>query len=77
LWLQKLAERLGWDNVLLNSPVAHIDHDEFAGAIIATTDGRRFQAKRVIVAVPPTLAHTKITYRPQLQTLVLSSYYFI
>ena len=58
----KLAHRLG-DRVKLNAPVRRIVQ-EGGGCVVHTGRGR-LHAKRVIVAVPPTLAG-RIRYTPQM-----------
>src|SRR5439155_4152058 len=58
----RMASQLG-DRVKLNAPVRRIVQDE--GGCVVHTDRGRLHAKRVIVAVPPTLAG-RIRYSPQL-----------
>ncbi len=59
----RLAERLG-DAVELNAPVDAID---WSGpkAVVTTRGGRSFEARRVVLAVPPALAG-RITMTPEL-----------
>ena len=60
----RIARRLG-GRVLLGSPVERIVQQE--GGVTAYTAGLQVQAKRAIVAIPPTLAG-RIEYRPRLPT---------
>ncbi|TXK18806.1 flavin monoamine oxidase family protein [Homoserinibacter sp. GY 40078] len=60
-----LAAALG-DAVVLGAPVRSIAHDPAdaeGGVVVTTRDGRTFEAARVIVATPPTLAG-RIDYAP-------------
>ncbi len=61
----KVARRLG-SRVVLGEPVRRISHDR--RGITVEADGTTLTAKRVIVALPPTLAG-RITYRPGLPAL--------
>lgn len=58
-----LAQRLG-DAVRLDAPVAAITQHE-RGVVVRTTGGEDIAARRVIVAVPPALAHA-IAFTPAL-----------
>jgi monoamine oxidase len=58
----RVANQLG-SRVLLSTPVREIDQS--GSTVILRTDQDRFEAQRVIVAVPPTLA-ARIVYRPAL-----------
>jgi len=58
----RLAERLG-DRVVLESPARRID--QTAGHVTVTTDTGVHEARRVIVALPPTLAG-RLVYAPAL-----------
>ncbi len=60
---ERMADALG-DSVLLDAPVAGIEHGE-RGVVATTRDGRRFEAERVIVTLPPTLAG-RLHYAPAL-----------
>ena len=60
----RIARRLG-GRVLLRSPVERIVQQ--GGYVTAHTSGLQVQAKRAIVAIPPTLAG-RIEYRPRLPT---------
>ena len=60
----RIARRLG-GRVLLRSPVERIVQQ--GGYVTAYTSGLQVQAKRAIVAIPPTLAG-RIEYRPRLPT---------
>ncbi|MGI8571197.1 MAG: flavin monoamine oxidase family protein [Solirubrobacteraceae bacterium] len=61
----KVARRLG-SRVVLGEPVRRISHDR--RGITVEADGTTLTAKRVIVALPPTLAG-RIAYRPGLPAL--------
>ncbi|TRW85392.1 FAD-binding protein [Mycolicibacterium sp. 018/SC-01/001] len=70
LLAEALADRLG-DRVHMNHPVAAIDQDDRGVVVHCATDAAdrqfEFRADRVIVAVPPLLAH-RIDFRPGLST---------
>ena len=57
-----LAKRLG-DDVLLNQPVTCIEH--FSHHVVVSTNSLQVNAKRVVVALPPTLAG-RLSYKPAL-----------
>jgi len=59
-----LAARLG-DRIVLQAPVRAIEHDASAGVTLTVGDGRRFRARRTIVAVPVPLT-ARIAYDPPL-----------
>jgi monoamine oxidase len=61
----RMAEELG-DAVLLESPVRSIDHG--ADGVAVRSDRATVRAKRVIVAIPPTLAG-RIAYDPALPAI--------
>lgn len=61
----RMAEELG-DRVILSAPVAAIDQDaELDLAVVTTTDGSAFTARRVIMAVPPPIA-AEMSWNPRL-----------
>ncbi len=60
----RLADRLG-DRVRLNTPVRKIHQSD--SEVTVETDTETFKAKRVIVALPPTMA-MRIRYEPKLTT---------
>jgi monoamine oxidase len=64
----RLAERLGDEVVRLHQPVRRISHDEEGATVLADDPragplGAEVRAKRVIVAIPPTLC-ARIVYDP-------------
>ncbi|GLY13004.1 putative putrescine oxidase [Kineosporia sp. NBRC 101677] len=59
----RLAEQLG-DKVVTGSAVTSIDYDD-AGATVRTASGGEWRARRVILALPPTLV-TRIAFTPNL-----------
>jgi monoamine oxidase len=61
---ERLVEPLG-DAVRVSSPVRRIDHGEHDAEVRVHADGVEVRARRVVVAVPPTLAG-RIDYRPAL-----------
>lgn len=64
----KLAERVGSQNIYLNSPVAHIDQSNSNLAIVTTKNGLTLHGKYVILAMPPTMS-TRIQYNPPMPGL--------
>ncbi|XP_022288515.2 amine oxidase [flavin-containing] B-like [Crassostrea virginica] len=64
---RRIAEKLGKDRVLLDHPVCHICQTD--GEItVSDVKGRKFKAKRVIIAAPLPLQN-KIVYEPPLPSL--------
>lgn len=63
---ERLADQLG-DALVLGVPVRRIDHgdDGSGGNVVVHHDGGQVRARRVVVAIPPTLAG-RIDYRPAL-----------
>nr|XP_054748114.1 amine oxidase [flavin-containing] B-like [Lytechinus pictus] len=62
-----IAERLGQDRVLTNSPVSSVLQDE-EGVTVTTLDGKSYKAKYIIAALPPAML-TKINFTPKLPAL--------
>ncbi|MDU0479223.1 NAD(P)/FAD-dependent oxidoreductase [Staphylococcus chromogenes] len=60
----KLAEKVGHDNIFLNSPVRTIDNND-DGVVVYADGGLEVHANYVVLAVPPTL-YNRISYRPEL-----------
>lgn len=58
---ERMAEGLG-DRVILGAPVRRITQTD-GGVVVTTRDGRDFEASRVIVTLPPTLAG-RLEYDP-------------
>lgn len=62
----RLCQQVGEERVLLNKPVHTIDQQTNSELVIVVTkDGTRYEASRVIVALPPNL-QTAITFKPNL-----------
>ncbi len=51
----RLADAIGRDRILLNTPVVSI-RTRGSSACVTAADGRRFAAERVVLAVPPSVA---------------------
>lgn len=60
---ERMAAELG-DAVLLESPVRLVEQDD-RGVAATTRDGRRYEAERMIITLPPTLAG-RLEYAPVL-----------
>ena len=63
---ERMAKSLG-ESVVTSAPVRVISQDE-SGVTVTTRDGRSFEAERVIVTLPPTLAG-RLEYSPALPSL--------
>lgn len=62
----RLCQQIGEERVLLNKPVHTIDQQTNSELVtVITRDGTRYEASRVIVALPPNL-QTAITFRPNI-----------
>lgn len=63
---KRLCQQIGEERVLLNKAVHTIDQQTNSELVaVMTKDGTRFEAHRVIVALPPNL-QTAITFRPSI-----------
>lgn len=63
---KRLCQQIGEERVLLNKPVHTVDQQTNSEyVIVITKDGNRFEASRVIVALPPNL-QTTITFKPSI-----------
>lgn len=67
---ERLAERLGSERILLDSPVQSIEQIETEGVTVVTAssgsrDAHVYKVKYVVVALAPTL-YSKISWKPQL-----------
>jgi monoamine oxidase len=68
--VERMAEKLGTERVILDSPVQIIEQDEKEGVTITTAssggrDAHVYKAKYVVVALGPTL-YSKISFKPDL-----------
>lgn len=62
----RLCQQIGEERVLLNKPVHTIDQQTNSELVtVITKDGNKFEASRVIVALPPNLQST-ITFKPNI-----------
>lgn len=62
----RLCQQIGEERVLLNKPVHTIDQQTNSELVtVITKDGTRYEASRVIVALPPNL-QTAITFKPNI-----------
>lgn len=62
----RLWQQIGEERVILNKPVHTIDQQTNSDhVIVVTKDGSRFEASRVIVALPPNI-QTTITFKPNI-----------
>lgn len=63
---KRLSQQIGEERVLLNRPVHTIDQQTNSELVsVITKDGTRYEASRIIVALPPNL-QTTITYKPSI-----------
>lgn len=63
---KRLRQQIGEERVLLNKPVHTIDQQTSSEHVtVITRDGSRFEASRVIVALPPNM-QTAITFKPNI-----------
>lgn len=63
---KRLCQQIGEERVLLNRPVHTIDQQTNSELVsVITKDGTRYEASRVIVALPPNL-QTTITFKPSI-----------
>jgi len=63
---KRLSQQIGEERVLLNRPVHTIDQQTNSEyVVVITKDGNRFEASRVIVALPPNM-QTSITFMPSI-----------
>lgn len=62
----RMCQQIGEERVLLNKPVHTIDQQTNSELVtVITKDGARYEASRVIVALPPNL-QTAITFKPNI-----------
>lgn len=62
----RLSQQIGEERVLLNKPVHTVDQQTNSEQVtVITKDGSRYEASRVIVALPPNL-QTTITFKPNI-----------
>lgn len=62
----RLCQQIGEERVILNKPVHTIDQQTNSEQVtVISKDGTRYEASRVIVALPPNL-QTAITFRPNI-----------
>lgn len=62
----RLCQQIGEERVLLNKPVHTIDQQTNSEIVtVITKDGSRYEASRIIVALPPNL-QTAITFKPSI-----------
>lgn len=62
----RLCQQIGEERVLLNKPVHTIDQQTNSELVtVVTKDGSKYEAHRVIVALPPTL-QAAITFKPNI-----------
>jgi len=64
----KMAEKLGWDRVLISTPVVGINQTSADEVIVRTLKGKELKTKYVILACPPML-QMKIHFEPPLPPL--------
>ncbi|XP_077980470.1 putative flavin-containing monoamine oxidase A [Glandiceps talaboti] len=62
---EKLADKIGRDNVWLNEPVTHVNQEDDSVVVITTDTGKSVSARRIIMAAPPHLAGS-MKYSPAL-----------
>lgn len=63
---KRLCQQIGEERVLLNKPVHTVDqHNNSEYVTVITKDDSRYEASRVIVALPPNL-QTAITFKPNI-----------
>ncbi len=66
--IDKLAKKLPDENIHLNTEVTHITADKDGITVQANQNGEKvyYDADKVVVAIPPSLANSIITYDPKL-----------
>nr|XP_006817337.1 PREDICTED: probable flavin-containing monoamine oxidase A-like [Saccoglossus kowalevskii] len=62
---EKLADKIGRENVWLNEPVVQVNQEDRSKVVITTASGKTVSAKRVIMSVPPNFV-VKIDFCPSL-----------
>ncbi|QDZ43221.1 NAD(P)/FAD-dependent oxidoreductase [Corynebacterium sp. sy039] len=63
----RLAQRIGEENIILNSPVRTIEYDH-SGVHVYADGNKEITARYAILAIPPNLYH-RISYRPEMPRL--------